>query len=91
MSSTGSIPVRVHVVFTDGFSHQYTAGQKEFDLNAKNVRDIIKQLDARFPGLGENLQEETSVAVDGEIHENVQFQPVREGSEVFFIPKFEGG
>ena len=86
-----AIPVRVHVVFTDGFSHQYTGGLKEFDLNVRHVRDVIRQLDERFPGLGEHLRDEKSVAVDGEIHENVQFQPVREGSEVFFIPKFEGG
>ena len=86
-----AIPVRVHVVFTDGFSHQYTDGVKEFDLDVRHVRDVIRQLDERFPGLGEHLREETSVAVDGEIHENVQFQPVREDSEVFFIPKFEGG
>jgi molybdopterin synthase sulfur carrier subunit len=86
-----AIPVRVHVVFTDGFSHQYTSGLKEFDLNVRHVRDVIRQLDERFPGLGEHLRDETSVAVNGEIHENIQFQPVREGSEIFFIPKFEGG
>ncbi|MFT6581041.1 MAG: MoaD/ThiS family protein [Alphaproteobacteria bacterium] len=91
MPSKTTIPVRVHVVFTDGFSHQYTGGLKEFDLQVRNVRDVLKQLEALYPGIMVHLQEETSVAVDGEIHENVQFQPVREGSEVFFIPKFEGG
>lgn len=85
------IAVPVRVVFTDGFSHQYTGGKKEFELEARNIRDIIKTLDERYPGLGEHLQEETTVAIDGEIHENPQYQPVRENSEVFFIPKLEGG
>jgi hypothetical protein len=30
-------------------------------------------------------------AVDGAIHETAYFQPLRPGSEVFFIPKLEGG
>ncbi|MGH6912471.1 MAG: hypothetical protein ACREH3_02050, partial [Geminicoccales bacterium] len=70
-------PVPVRVVFTDGFSHQYTGGLKEFELEARTLRDVIKTLDQRYPGLGEHLQEETTVAIDGEIHENPQYQPVR--------------
>jgi molybdopterin synthase sulfur carrier subunit len=84
--------VTVHVVFTDGFSHLYTGGKKEFDIQARNLRGVIKALDDRFPGLGEHLEEETTVAIDGEIHENAgYFQAIREGSEIYFIPKLEGG
>jgi len=80
------------VVFTDGFSHQYTGGLKEFEIQARNLRGVIKALDDRYPGLGEHLEEETTVAIDGEIHESAgYYQTVREGSEIFFIPKLEGG
>jgi hypothetical protein len=41
--------------------------------------------------LGEHLVEETTIAMDGAIHETAYFQPIRPGCEVFFIPKFEGG
>ena len=44
-----------------------------------------------FPGLGETLEEETTVAIDGEMHETGYFQSVPPGAEVFFIPKIEGG
>jgi molybdopterin converting factor small subunit len=44
-----------------------------------------------FPGLGETLEEETSIAIDGVIHEVDYTQPVKPGSEVFFIPRIEGG
>jgi molybdopterin synthase sulfur carrier subunit len=44
-----------------------------------------------YPGLGEHLEEETTVAIDGEIHEVAYYQPIRQGCEVFFIPKLEGG
>ena len=79
------------VVLSSGFSRRYTAGKREFDIEAKSLRDIIKALDQLYPGLGEHLEEETTVAIDGEIHEVAYYQPIRQGCEVFFIPKLEGG
>jgi sulfur-carrier protein len=80
------------VVLSSGFSRRYTGGVREFAVEAKTLRDVIKEMDRRFPGLGEHLEEETTVAIDGEIHDQVgYFQPVRQGCEVFFIPKLEGG
>jgi molybdopterin converting factor small subunit len=79
------------VVFTTGFSRRYTGGVKEFEVRAKNLRGVIKAMDEMFPGLGDRLEEETTVAIDGEMHEVGYFQTVKPGSEVFFIPKIEGG
>jgi sulfur-carrier protein len=79
------------VCFTAGFSRRYTNGVREFAVEAKNLRGVIKEMDRRFPGLGEHLEEETTVAIDGQMHETAYFQPIPEGCEVFFIPKLEGG
>lgn len=79
------------VVLTSGFSQRYTGGVKEFAIEAINLRGILKAMEARFPGLGEILEEETSIAIDGEIHELLYSQPIRPGCEVFFIPRIEGG
>jgi sulfur-carrier protein len=79
------------VVLTSGFSRRYTDGLREFTVEAKNLRGVIKEMDRLYPGLGEHLVEETTVAIDGAIHETAYFQPIREGCEVFFIPKLEGG
>lgn len=79
------------VVLISSLSGHYTGGVKEFEIEAKTLYDVIKALDARYPGLGEHLEEETSVAIDGEIHEVGYFQQVRPGCEIFFIPKIEGG
>jgi molybdopterin converting factor small subunit len=81
-----------HVVLSSGFSRRYTGGVREFDIEAKTMRDVLKELDRRYPGLGEHLEEETTVAIDGAIHDQpTYFQMLRPGSEVFFIPKLEGG
>jgi molybdopterin synthase sulfur carrier subunit len=79
------------VVFTSDFSRRYTGGVKAFEIEAINLRGVIKEMDRRYPGLGEHLEEETTVAIDGELHEVGYYQPLRPGSEVFFIPKIEGG
>jgi hypothetical protein len=50
---------------------------REFTVEAKNLRGVIKEMDRLYPGLGEHLEEETTVAIDGTIP--------------FFIPKLEGG
>ena len=69
----------------------HTAGEKEFDIEATNLRGVIKAMDARFPGIAQFLEEETTVAIDGEIHETAYFQPLRDGCEVYFLPKIEAG
>jgi hypothetical protein len=79
------------VVLSSGFSRRYTGGIREFTLAARNLRGVIKALDQLYPGLGVHLEEETTVAIDGEIHEVGYLQPLRQDSEVFFIPKIEGG
>jgi molybdopterin converting factor small subunit len=80
------------VTLTSGFSRRYTGGRREFEIEAKTLRDVIRALDKMYPGLGEHLEEETTVAIDGAIHDAPgYFQQLRQGSEVFFIPKLEGG
>ena len=79
------------IVFTTGFARRYTGGQREFDIVTKNLRGVIFEMNRLFPGLAETLEEETTVAIDGELYEIVYLQPVKPGAEVFFIPKIEGG
>ena len=83
--------VTVRVVLSTGTSVSHTGGEKEFEVEARNLRGVIKAMDARFPGLGAYLEEETTVAIDGQIHETAYFQPLSEGAEVYFLPKIEAG
>ena len=81
----------IKVVLSPGSSGEFTSGQKNFEIEARNVRGIIRVMEERFPGIGEFLAEETTVAIDGEIHELADYQPLRENAEVFFLPKLEAG
>ena len=79
------------VVLTTGFAQRYTGGVKQFEIEATTMRGLLKQMEALYPGLGEVLEEDTSVAIDGELHEVVYTQPLKPGSEIFFLPRIEGG
>ena len=58
---------------------------------ASNVRNLIKQLDQQFPGLGSKLQHGMAVAIDGEIFNDPMLETLTEDSEVYFLPPIEGG
>ena len=81
----------VRVVLSTGDSLQLTGGEREFEVDARNLRGVIAEMETRYPGIGEYLEEETTVAIDGEIHETAYFQPLREGAEIYFLPKIEAG
>ncbi len=84
-------PQTVRVMLTGGFSRRYTDGVREFEIQARTVRCVISAMDRLYPGLGEHLEEETSLAVNGVIHEVVYTQIIPADAEVFFIPRIEGG
>jgi len=69
----------------------YTGGVSELDLEADTVRGLIAALDARFPGMGAFIDKRMAFAIDGEIHQDAWFSPLRPDSEVYLIPKIGGG
>ena len=60
----------VRVVIPSGLANQFTGGVSEIDVSGARVRDLIKNLEARYPGIGKVLTEEMAVAIDGEIFQN---------------------
>jgi molybdopterin converting factor small subunit len=61
------------------------------EVEASDVRQLLAELERRFPGLGEALRTETAVAIDGEIHPDPLLEPVGPASEVHFLPRVSGG
>lgn len=84
-------PGYVRVVLIGGFSRAWTGGVKEFTVQAKSVRGVLNAMDKMYPGMGEALEENANIAINGVIHEVVYTEPVPAGSEVFFIPRIEAG
>jgi molybdopterin synthase sulfur carrier subunit len=79
------------VVLAGIAARRWTGGLTEFDVEANTVRRMIMELDRRFPGLGNQIDEGMAVAIDGEIFQDAYQAPLKPDSEVVLIPKIGGG
>ena len=81
--------VTVHLGST--LCRAYCGDVQVVEVQASTIGQLIKQLDARFPGLGNQIDESMAVAIDGEIFQNTLIDPVKSDSDVHLIPKIAGG
>ena len=72
-----------------------TGGTSRLEVEGRNVRQVLRALDERFPGLVDELKATTAIAIDGEIIgqrlEDAVLERVEPDSEVYFIPAVAGG
>jgi len=79
---------RVHLT---GTLKQFTGGVSQIDVDAKNVRQLLRVLGERYPALAPHLVEGYAIAIDGEIFQDAWFAPIRPDSEVHLVPSIRGG
>ena len=72
-------------------ARRFTGGESEFEVEADTVRRMITELDRRFPGLGQQIDESMAVAINGEIYQDAYMARLEPDSEVVLIPKIGGG
>ena len=84
-------------VFIPSLMQKLSDGQTKVEVEGSNVRQIVNNLDAQYPGFKERLVEDgrikgnISVAIDGEITPLGILGKVGENSEVHFLPALGGG
>jgi molybdopterin synthase sulfur carrier subunit len=84
-------------VFIPAALRRLTGGEDRVEAAGSTVREVIEDLERRFPGIrkelmeGSELSASLAVAVDGEILGGGLLEPVREGSEIHFLPAIGGG
>ena len=81
----------VKVCLSSGTAQQYTNGMAEIEVDASNVRQMVRALEAQFPGLGVEIENTMSVAIDGTILPEPFLEEVTDTSEVYVLPKIGGG
>ncbi len=80
-----------HVTIASQMCRPYLGDVVALDVEAANVRELIRELDRRYPGLGVQVDESMAVAIDGVICQDTYLEPIRPDSEVCLIPKIAGG
>jgi hypothetical protein len=79
------------IVLSVNLSEQFAGGLDSFDVEATNVRQMLRALDKLHPGLGAHIEDKMAIAIDGTIYPHPERQPVGPNSEVVVIPRLPGG
>jgi molybdopterin synthase sulfur carrier subunit len=79
------------ILASGGSCHQFTGGKTEFDVEATTFRQLVRELERKYPGLGNQVEESMAVAIDGEIFQDAYAAELKPGSEIYLIPKIGGG
>ena len=68
----------------------HTGGLEAIVIAAPRVQELLDAVVERFPGLAPIVCE-MAVAVDGEIHQDADFVPLKPDSDVHLVPRTVGG
>ncbi len=70
---------------------KFTGGETELELEAGDVRQLLRLLGERYPELRPHLGQSLAVAIDGQIYQDAWFEPIAADSEVYLLPRIAGG
>jgi len=68
-----------------------TGGLRSFEVEASTVRDLLHQIEARFPGLGDLIDQRMAIAIDGVITHDAHGAVLAPHRAVVLLPKIGGG
>jgi molybdopterin converting factor small subunit len=80
------------VFFPSGL-RRLVGGVESLEIAARDVRALLRALDAKFPGLATQIGETNAIAIDGEIipHAEALLERLRPDSEIHFLQPIGGG
>lgn len=84
-------------VFIPTQLRKFTNGVEQLELDVRNVRQVIEELETRFPGIkqglcdGEELSPSIQVCVGQTLSSRGMITKVAADSEVHFLPAIGGG
>jgi len=81
----------VRVVLTTNLASKFTGGETSFELDVASVRQLLRELDSRYPGLGDEIENAQLLAINGEIFQQAFLQKLAPDAEVYVLPKLGGG
>jgi sulfur-carrier protein len=74
-----------------GNLRQFTGGETQLSVDAKNVRQLFSKLGLLHPALAPHLEQGLAVAIDGQIYQDALFQEIGPDAEVHILPQIAGG
>lgn len=66
-------------------------GRNEFEVEARNIMQLLRGLGKQYPELGPVLERGVAVAIDGQLYQDAWLQRIPPGAEVYLMPRLSGG
>jgi molybdopterin converting factor small subunit len=66
-------------------------GRTEFEVEARNIMELLRALGERYPELDAILARGVAVAIDGQIYRDAWLEPIAPDAEVYLMPRVAGG
>ena len=65
--------------------------QEMVRIEARTIREMLRKLEERYPGLADPIRGQVAVAINGVIYRNEWSQEIPEGAEVMLMRRIAGG
>lgn len=78
------------VILTGGL-RSLAGDREEIEVRAGNVRELLRALERYLPGIGKQVDDGLSIAIDGDIIQDPLLEPIGPDSEIHFLPPIQGG
>lgn len=79
------------LVFFSSRLQQCTGGLSQLELEAEDYRHLVALLGDRFVGIDKAIEQQATVAIDGDIIHDPLLEKLTATSEVHFIDKIRAG
>ncbi len=66
-------------------------GREKLDVEAKDIRELFRNLAEQYPGLAPFIERGIAVSIDGVIYRDNWSKELPEGAEIFLLPRLAGG
>ena len=69
----------------------HAEGADTVSVQASTIRELFQRLEANYPGMVPLIRQGVAVSVDGTIYRDSWNTPLPADSEVFLLPRIQGG
>jgi molybdopterin converting factor small subunit len=66
-------------------------GEQTLEVEAKDIRELFRNLAERYPGLEPFIERGIAVSIDGVIYRDTWSKELPKGAEIFLLPRLAGG
>jgi len=78
-------------VFLPQQLHRLTGGAAQLAVQVEDYRGLMAELDRRFPGFREAIEQEFAVVIDGDIINDPLLETIPADGEIHFLHRLGGG